>query len=99
MSERRQALCLLLRDSEGHDLGGIILLDQGNRQLKCNWFGSCSNHAVIAIVPSTKNAAPQLACGTHFPNMYLAIWRQHNPPRFLVKDGSRLLARNEQVRP
>jgi hypothetical protein len=97
-SERRQALCLLMQDREGRDVGGLILLDQGHRRLNCDWFGTCTNKAVAAVVPKEKRAAPQLACGTHLPNMFLSIWRTANPPRLLVRDGSRLLARNDQVR-
>jgi len=98
MTERKPALCLLIQDREGHDLGGLVLLDQGNRQLNCDWFAGCTHKAIAAIVPTTQGAAPQLACGTHLPNMHLAIWRDKNPPRLLVRDGSRMLARNDQVR-
>ena len=91
------ALTIQLQDKEGHDLGGLIFLDQGNRQHTCDWFGGCTHHAVVAVMPSTKSGAPQLACGTHLPNIFLAIWRHSNPPRLIVKDAHKLLARNEKV--
>jgi len=97
VTEQKKALALLLQDREGRDLGGFIILDQGHRRLSCDWLGVCTNQAIIAIVPSVARAAPQLACGSHAPNMFLSIWRNANPPRLLVKDGSRLLAKNDQV--
>lgn len=97
-TDRKQALTILIQDSQGRDVGGLILLDQGNRQHRCDWYGGCTHQAIIAIVPSTFGAAPQLACSTHFSNMHLAIWRQTNPPRLVIKDGARLLAKNEKVR-
>ncbi len=97
MSEQKKALALLLQDREGRDLGGFIILDQGHRRLSCDWYGVCTSQAIIAIVPSVRNAAPQLACGSHAPNMFLAIWKTANPPRLLVKDGSRLLSKNDKV--
>jgi hypothetical protein len=84
-------------DAEGQAIGGLVLLDQGNRQLRCDWFGVCGNQAVIAVSPSTRGAAPQLACPAHLPNIFLSIWKTRNPPRLRVRDGSALLARNDQV--
>lgn len=98
MRSDRQALCLMLQDGQGQDVGGLVLLDQGHRQLRCDWFGGCTHLAVAAIVPSTRGAAPQLACGMHLANMHLAIWKPHNPPRLVVKNAARLLARNDQVK-
>lgn len=96
--ERKQALWLGFQDKEGHDLGGLIILDQGHRRLHCDWFGTCTKQAVVAIVPRDPRAAPQLACGGHVSNMYLAIWRPVNPPKILVKNGAAILAKNDQVR-
>jgi hypothetical protein len=88
---------ILFEDAEGQVIGGLVLLGQGHRQLRCDWFGTCGNQAVIAVSPSVRRAAPQLACLVHLPNIFLSIWQAHKPPRLRVRDGSALLARNEQV--
>lgn len=91
------AIEIMLEDREGRTVGGLVLLDQGHRQLPCDWFGTCGNQAVVAVSPSVPRAAPQLACQAHLPNIFLSIWQTHNPPRLRVRDGSRLLALNDKA--
>jgi hypothetical protein len=93
----KQALGLFIQDKEGRSIGGLVILDQGNRRLPCDWYAGCVHHAVVAVIPREPTAAPQLACGTHLAAIHLSIWQPNNPPRFIIKNVARMLARNDKV--
>lgn len=92
------AVSVRMQDNQGNTVGGLILLDQGNRRLTCDWeWGACTKQAVAAVYPSTPGSAPQLACLDHLAMMHNSLWSHTNPPRLLVQEASFMLGRNEKA--
>lgn len=89
---------IVMYDSQNRKIGGVILLDQGHRQLKCDWLEGCGHRAVIAIMSRDPSGPPQLACAGHFARMFGSIWKPVKPPRVRMIEAGEFLARNDQVR-
>src|SRR5882724_1443034 len=82
-----------LIDRMGQRIGGLILLDHGNRQHKCDWLAGCGNTAIIAVMPSVRGAEPQLACADHLGKIHGSIWQSVNPPEIRAVDATPILYR------
>lgn len=92
------AYAIQLKDREGNVVGGIVLLDQGHRQLTCDWLAGCGSIAIVAILPTTPGSPPQLSCSAHLERIHGSIWAGHNPPKIRTYDATPILYRNDKVK-
>lgn len=91
------AWAIQVKDRMGLQVGGLVLLDHGHRQLTCDWTAGCGNVAIVAIMPATRESEPQLACAGHLSRMHDSIWARSNPPQLRTYDAAAILHRNTKV--